>query len=51
MRKKKIIQKEIVDTPPNDFKKIYIYVRDWKLLNPLPYVFKIDFKKIKEILN
>jgi hypothetical protein len=51
MRNRKIIHKEVVNTANNDFKKIYIYVRNWKLLSPVPYVFKIDFKKIKEILN
>jgi hypothetical protein len=51
MNKKKTIRYEVGDPPRNDFKKIYIYARSWKLLAPIPYVFKIDFKKIKEILN
>ena len=51
MAKKKTIKTEVVDTPLNDLKKIYIYIRDWKKMCPVPYVFKIDFKKIKELLN
>jgi len=51
MAKKKIIKTEVIDTPLNDLKKIYIYIRDWKILTPIPYVFKIDFKKIKELLR
>jgi hypothetical protein len=52
MIKKKKIQREFVEEVCiNDLKKIYIYIRNWKLLNPVPYVFKVDFKKIKELLN
>jgi hypothetical protein len=51
MAKKKIIKKELIDTIQNDFKKIYIYTRDWKKLAPIPYTFKVDFKKIKELLK
>jgi hypothetical protein len=32
----------------NDLSRIYIYVRDWKLIAPVPYVFKMDTKKIQE---
>lgn len=38
----------LVATEPN---KIYIYRRPWKLLNPLPYAFKLDLQTIKRLKN
>ena len=50
MRNKK---KEIQVIEPvlivNDLFKIYVYKRNRLLLNPIPYKFKLDIIKIKEI--
>ena len=52
MAKKKRLEESVpmvlVATEPN---KIYIYRRPWKLLNPLPYAFKLDLQTIKRLKN
>lgn len=52
MKKKR---KEIQAIEPvlivNNLFKIYIYKRNRLLLNPIPYKFKLDVIKIKEIKN
>lgn len=49
MAKKKIIKEPEIQIKFNDFNKIYIYIRDHKKLNPIPWVFKIDTNKIKKL--
>jgi hypothetical protein len=49
--KKKVIQNITIETPNSDLNKIYIYIRDWKKINPIPYVFYPEINKIKEILK
>jgi len=52
MKKKKKNHVNSEENPPalviNDFNRIYIYVRDWRFIAPIPYVFKMDTKKIQE---
>jgi hypothetical protein len=49
--RKKINEIITIEIPNPDLNKIYIYIRDWKKLNPVPYVFNLEIKKIKEVLN
>jgi hypothetical protein len=49
--KKKVIQNITIETRNLDLNKIYIYIRDWKKINPIPYVFYPEINKIKEILK
>lgn len=42
------IEPEIINVDSN---KIYIYIRDWKKLNPVPYVFNLELNKLKRILK
>jgi hypothetical protein len=53
MAKQKVEKAQMIIIPkePN---RIYIYVRPWKLLNPIPYPWKlnlIEFKKLKNLIN
>jgi hypothetical protein len=45
---KKLINKQEIYIPNPELNKTYIYVRNWKLLYPIPYIFKLDIKKIIE---
>jgi hypothetical protein len=49
--KKKVIQNIAIETPSLDLNKIYIYIRDWKKIYPIPYVFYPEIKKLKEIIK
>jgi hypothetical protein len=50
-QKVEIAQMIIIPKEPN---RIYIYVRPWKLLNPIPYPWKLnltEFQKLKNLIN
>jgi len=49
--KQKINEIIAIEIPNSDLNKIYIYIRDWKKINPIPYVFYPEINKIKEILK
>jgi len=49
--KQKINEIIAIEIPNPDLNKIYIYIRDWKKINPIPYVFYPEINKIKEILK
>jgi hypothetical protein len=49
--KKKVIENITIETPNSDLNKIYIYIRNWKRIYPIPYVFYPEINKIKEILK
>lgn len=42
------IKKEEEPIIKNDLRTIYIYKREWKLLNPIPYKWRLDIKKLNE---
>lgn len=35
----------------NDLQKIYVYKRKFNLIAPIPYIFKIDWNKLNEIIK
>jgi hypothetical protein len=49
--RKKVNEIITIEIPNSDLNKIYIYIRDWKKTNPIPYVFYPEINKIKEILK
>lgn len=51
VKKKKIALQNIEEKVViNDLNKVYIYKRDWKLINPVPFFWKQDMDKIKEFI-